>query len=367
MNDQTNLPLEEEPDLTGDQEKAIKLERDRTRLLQRLSAAAPSTIRERVAWILNHVPKTRSTDVELCIEYWKRFNPEYIDGDRVRLRNLYEMDRVPAIVRERQRIQNDYRLFLATPEVRARRGTLSEEERQRAVDEREPPPPYTVYADESGKGGDFVVAGATWFFDGYGLLKLTKQIEGHLNEIGFTSELHFKEIDRHNLDSYLGVADLILESAATISFTSISVERRGVSRIDEAIEELWFHLLVSGIEHHHDTGRAALPRSLSFTKDQEEPGRDALMVANLRERLMQVSETRLEGRLTIDRMSAHDSAGNIPLQIADLYTSSLGRRLNATGRRQHAKDEFAEYLLGRLGMDDGTEENVGDVAAHMWL
>lgn len=357
----------EDPELLGQQKAAEKIERDRERLVRRLSAAAPQTVRERVAWVLNFFPQARNSDVELCIEYWKKFNAEFIANERVRLRDMYKMARVPAIVRERQRIQNDFRLFLATPAVRARRGTLSEEEKQQAVDAQEPPPPYSVYADESGKGGDFLVVGAVWFFDAFQLLRVTHQIEQLLLEQGFSSELHFKEIDHRNLELYIGVAELLLAIGSTMSFTSVSVERRGVGRIDDALEELWFHLLIAGIEHHHASGRANLPRSLNFVKDEEEPGRDRILVANLRERLRQASETRLGKRLAIDRMHSLDSKGNVPLQIADLFTSSLGRRLNATGRRDHPKDTFADHLLDRLGVGDGKSDQVGDVAVHLRL
>jgi hypothetical protein len=50
--------------------------------------------------------------------------------------------------------------------------------------------------------------------------------------------------------------------------------------------------------------------------------------------------------------------------VADLDTSSINRVLNAEGARQGAKDVFADYLLGRLGLPSGPAipEQQGDMA-----
>ena len=85
-------------------------------------------------------------------------------------------------------------------------------------------------------------------------------------------------------------------------------------------------------------------------KDREEVGRDKLLMANLEETLRQASEARLDGKLYVDRLAAVDSEENIPVQFGDLYTSSVARVLNATGKRNSARDEFADFFLGELGI-----------------
>jgi hypothetical protein len=57
------------------------------------------------------------------------------------------------------------------------------------------------------------------------------------------------------------------------------------------------------------------------------------------------------------------------VQVADLYTSSLNRILNAEGDRTAAKDEFANYLLERLGLPHGPEnpESFNDMTVHLSL
>jgi hypothetical protein len=67
-----------------------------------------------------------------------------------------------SLVRERARIQNQYRLFLADEAIRDRRGTLEEEEREKAV-ETPDYPVYAVFFDESGKTSPYLIVGSLWF------------------------------------------------------------------------------------------------------------------------------------------------------------------------------------------------------------
>ncbi len=228
---------------------------------------------------------------------------------------------------------------------------------------------YTAYADESGKTDNFLVVGAVWFLNGPEIIEVTQEVERLAKARGISAELHFREIDYSTLDFYKEVAALVLARSATISFTSISVERRGHKRVDDAIANLYEHLLLRGVEYHDSTNRAPLPRSLSVFKDREEVGRDKLLMANLEESLRQASEARLEGKLYVDRLAAVDSEENIPVQLGDLYTSSVARVLNATGKRNSARDDFADFFLGELGIPNGpaAEERVGDMVAHVAL
>ena len=104
------------------------------------------------------------------------------------------------------------------------------------------------------------------------------------------------------------------------------------------------HLLVRGIEQEHSTGRARLPRGLSVCKDAEEVGQDKIFAAELSDRMKQAAVSQFDGDLYVDEFSAEDSATNVHLQITDLFTSSVGRQLNAQGERNHPKDKFADYF-----------------------
>jgi hypothetical protein len=329
----------------------IELQQDE--ILNAVSASRFDTLHHRVAWILNHYPATRDSDVALYIQYWKEFESEYVSGDSVDLKDIYRLTRPASLTRARAKLQNEFRLFLASAEVRKRRGTLSEEEKEKALAIRPVYPMYTAYTDESGKTDDFLVVGAVWFVNGPEIVDVTRAVDKFAQGAGVAAELHFKTITDANLAYYRQVADLVVSKAATVSFTSISVDRRGHKNIESALSAMHYHLLLRGIEYQNDSGRAPLPRSLSVFKDREEAGRDKLLMEDLRVKLKQAGETQFGGHLYVDRLVAVDSRENIPVQLADLYTSSVARVLNAKGKRDTARDAFADHLLGLLGTPKG--------------
>jgi hypothetical protein len=94
-------------------------------------------------------------------------------------------------VREHARIQNQYKLVLAAPEVREHRETLEEDERETA---RTTPdhPVYAVFLDESGKRSSHLIVGSLWFLssgvESFQLLRSTNDLKDRRK---FTGELHF--------------------------------------------------------------------------------------------------------------------------------------------------------------------------------
>jgi hypothetical protein len=245
------LELEPSPE---SMEPEDRFRREREELVESLAASRLNTVQKRVAWVLNHFPDARNSDVALWIHYWKQFHSGIVQGESVLLRDLYKLARPGTLTRARATIQNDFRMFLAAPEVRAQRGKLSEEERERAAEQRAPYPNLTVYMDETGKTGDHVAVGAVWFTQGFDSLDTARAVEEFAKEAGVEAELHFKDLNDRTLPYYRRVVDLVLERSSTISFTSISVDRRGLKHVDAAIEALHFHLLVRGIRRHGSFG-----------------------------------------------------------------------------------------------------------------
>jgi hypothetical protein len=186
---------------------------------------------------------------------------------------------------------------------------------------------------------------------------------------GIENEFHFKSITEAKLSHYLELADLISANAAAVSFKAISVPRRGISNLHDALLKLAYHLIVRGVQHEHWSGRAPLPRGVQVCKDAEELGKDRLFAAELADRLKQASAGQFGHDLYVEECSAEDSAGNIHLQLADLFTSSVHRQLNASGERKHPKDQFADYFLGKIGITVSGQktESFGDMTVHITL
>ena len=198
---------------------------------------------------------------------------------------------------------------------------------------------------------------------------MMQEIEECKKRRSFDGELHFKKISKSNLPVYKEIADALAARSSTISIKAISVERKGVARVGDALTDLYYLLLVNGVQHEHNTGRGSLPRTLQLWKDAEEPGSDKLLLENVRDRMAQAGKSRFEDKLRIDHFEAVDSEDLTLVQIADLLTSSIGRVVNTKGDSSNPKDEFANYLLEKIGMPGGPDEEKvsGDMTYHLSL
>jgi hypothetical protein len=360
------MPSDEPADAPALSEKQ---EAEKNALLLASRSGKLDTTQEKVAWLLNHYPITRDSDTALVIHFWSTFEPELIDGRAIRFSSLYQATKVTSITRARAKIQNTYRLFLATPDVRKTRGKLAESERDKAVEQRLDYPLTAVYADESGKDQRELIVGSVWIVHPPEQPALFRRIESWKQEHSFDREFHFADINRSNVDHYCSFADFIAQNSAVLGFKAVSVERRGLGHPDAALARLYYLLLTNGVEHDDQSGRAPLPRLLSVWKDMEEINRDKLFLAELRDKLKQAAATRFHGKLGIDELETADSTGDPFVQLADLFTSSLNRIVNSTRQNEHPKDRFADYFLQRIGMSNENQRELreGDDVFHIRL
>jgi hypothetical protein len=67
-------------DLDLKDETQEKLEAEKAAIQSAVVSAKFDTIQERVAWILNHYPDTRNSDITLQLKYWERFEPDLYAG-----------------------------------------------------------------------------------------------------------------------------------------------------------------------------------------------------------------------------------------------------------------------------------------------
>lgn len=361
---------EDETPLTDDElRKREKLEKEKQQIIRDIADVKVSNLQQKIAWLLNHYPEARNSDITCQLKYWSIFESEKYNPSAITPDDLYKLTKLTSISRARAKIQNTHKLFLASPEVRKRRGKLEEEEKQKALEERPSYPVYVVYADESGKTGNHLIVGSMWILNGIETLRLVQKIDDWRVKNDFHSELHFKAINKSKLPLYLDLIGLIKEVSSTISFKSLSVERRGIGNVNTALTQLYLHLLIKGVEHENSTSRAPLPRSIQLWKDSEEPGSDKLMLEDIKIRLKELSETIFDKKLVVDDFHAVDSKSLVLIQLADLFTSSINRRLNASGSRTSPKDTFAEQMLSTFGMVEIDEKisAVGDCAFYHGL
>lgn len=348
-----------------DKEQIIQKEREE--VLENISSFTTDTIRDKTAWILNHYPSARDSDITLQLRYWETFESDIYNSRSIDPKDLYKLTSLTTLTRARAKIQNEYKLFIATTEVREKRKKLSEVEKQKAIQDKPDYPIFAVYMDDSGKNADFLIIGSIWFLADF--MAIHSAIRKTQERTGFTKEFHFKELDRDSLPIYKEIVDIFWKHANAVSFKLISVPRSGIGKTRDAFTDMYYHLLLQGIKHEHESGRAPLPRRLQVWIDAEETNLDKLLVENLKDRLSQTAQTHFEKQLILDQVYTVESKTSPLLQIADLFTGSVNRILNRAGAKHNHKDELAEYFLNRFKIDLQMHENdkVGDISVHISL
>lgn len=349
--------------------KQKKLEEEKQKILNDIINANVDTLQQRVAWVLNHHPDARNSDITCQLRFWSIFDKDIYDPMSIDPMALYKLTKLTSISRARAKIQNVHNLFLAKPEVRKQRGKLAEEEKQKALEDTPTYPVFAVYGDESGKTGKHLIVGSMWVLNGIETMHLIKDIDAWRKETDFHRELHFKDISSNKLPRYLEVLEILRERSSSLSFKALSVERKGFKNINDALTQLYLNLLIKGIEHEDSSGRAPLPRSIQFFKDAEQPGSDKLMLEDIKNRMREMAQTVFDKKLYVDEFHAVDSKVLVLIQLADLFTSSINRSLNASGSRTSAKDKFAKAMLKTFGMTLNKEKmsSIGDCAFHVGL
>jgi hypothetical protein len=213
-----------------------------------------------------------------------------------------------------------------------------------------------VFLDESGKTGDFLIVAALWAVVAYQELLVSRELKAWLDATEW-KELHFVEISSFNQAKYLDLLAFLKERLGTFGFKFIAVERSGAG--STAFEKMFYHLTAEGISHEDRTGRSPLPRTLTVWKDLENKSADALLLADMRDRL----GSRFGNKLEFGPMQPVTSTDNTLLQVCDLFLGSVNRHLNGTATTgDHPKDKFARRMLQMLSVDPFAASTVEDVS-----
>ncbi|UXZ21413.1 DUF3800 domain-containing protein [Pseudomonas sp. YeP6b] len=343
--------VEDQPeDLVTETKTNEKTEAEKIRVLSAIASNSPARLTDRVGWILNHYPSARDSDIKCQFLYWKTFQSDLYSGGAIPEDKYPELEKLNSISRARATVQNTLGLFKASPEVRKYRGTLEEEEKQKALEVRPSHPVYCIYADESGKTGKYLMVGSLWVLRSYETMKITRAVNQKKSDINFKGEMHFKEIDKNNINQYLALLGVIIENSTSISFKGLGVLRAGLYSVDDTLNKLFYHMVINGIKEENVSGRAILPRNLQFRKDSEEESKDKLSIMEIKLQLQNASTAIFNGNVYIDVVEAEDSAISPLMQISDLFVSSISRVLNREKPSEHPKDIFADKFLASFGM-----------------
>lgn len=263
------------------------------------------------------------------------------------------MERVTTIVRARQKIQNEFRLFVASPEVQQKRLELATKHREGQSEDKPTDPVIQVICDESGKNERYAMVGSVWVNDPKRYFHVVMKLMAWKYDNRIEREFHFTKMRRQEMPVALEFMRQALAEADAICFKAVVVDSTGIALSQEEIfTRLHAELCIRGLQHERDHGRAELPRVLDVVKDSDF-GTDKFYLSELERRLKAELPTSFENRARVARVEAADSKFNLLIQVADLFTGSLNRVLNHRNEstaRNH-KDEFADTLLTNLGLD----------------
>ncbi len=344
-------------------QKAERIEREKAQLLQDIAATTTNDLRSRVAHVLNHYPAGRDSDVTLAHLVWETFYPEYIDGDRVRLDNMYRLPRQTTITRIRAKIQNEYGLFQPSEEVAGLRRVLRDEAKEEMVADKPGPPVIAIHADESGKSQRYLVVGSVWISDIGKQWRVAEALREWKRANGIGYELKFAELNRDKLKQAVAFVKKALDHSDVMGLKACVLDTKGLKgKPEDVLYRLYYELAMVGIEHEIAVGRVLLPRWLSIVKDADD-GPDALLLSELQRRLTVSCRDYFKDTVRVDSVLTARSDESPLMQLADLFSGSVARIMNKTGEAANQKDEFAAFFetvsgRGFTAIDNATTDFV---------
>ncbi|MEM6328264.1 MAG: DUF3800 domain-containing protein [Bacteroidota bacterium] len=349
--------------------KEAKLEAKRARILERVRGGRDfSSLEERVAYVLSQFDATPNSDIALQLQYWEVFEPDLLASNGMPSQEgYYRATRLTQIVRARRVIQNDLGLFIATVEdVAIKRRQRAEDFRVAHIPQDVSVPAVFVYADESGKNEANLVVGSVWMIAPGEFQRFQAECEAWREANDVRYELHSASLGKPLLTAYKDFISRFVIGRGSLGFKAVSVPSDGIRDSAAAFTHLFHVLLREGIRHEHESGRAPLPRHIYFTKDAESAGADQLLILKIQGEINRDATTLFNNKLICTVDEPADSSKETLLQIADLFTWAVNRRLNHPDSTNW-KGEFANWFLNEIGFELDQETVLGDRAVRLGL
>lgn len=336
--------------------KLAKLEKEKKELLTSLAGGDFSTLKTKVAYILNLYPQARNSDITLSIKYWETFQPEVYNESGILPKDLFKLERLHYIVRARAKIQNEYGLFTSDSPVKKFRKKREEEMQDEVLKDASPRKVVTVFADETGKNQNYVIVASVWVLTGRAVYTISKNIsDWQSSSLWANREVHFTKFGRRDSDTLGEYLKIIQGNREFLSFKAIAVERSRTRRkIEDVVEKLHEHMLINGVEHEVEHHRVGPPQTINVTLDEEQ-SLDAITLAEVKRRVNSHFEDRFCGEMTLGALETISSRKSPLVQLADLIAGAINRKLNHTGEQNH-KDEMADKVIHALDLQLGEEE-----------
>lgn len=331
--------------------RKLRAEREKAELLKNLKAEDFSTLKTRVAAILNLYPSARDSDIVLCLRYWETFQPDLYNPKAIAPSDLFKLERLHYLVRARAMIQNEYGLFVASEKVKRHRKQNEETVKAEILAEQPSRSVVRVYADETGKTGKIVMVAAVWALSGIGSFKVRSAIENWRRSSSFARrEIHFAKLGKSDGDALSEYLRVVKDNSEYLSFKIIGLERSKTRRpVEAVVAKLHEQMLKKGALHEVESGRIALPRTIEVTVDEED-SLDAIALSEMKASIDSYFAGRFpDGSLSLGEVVSAPSNRSALLQLADMVAGAVNRRRNYEGERNF-KCDFADKIIKELNL-----------------
>lgn len=348
--------------------RKLKIEREKKDLLDSLKAGDFSTLKTRVATVLNLYPAARDSDIVLCLKYWAMFQSEIYKPEAISPADLFKLERLHYVVRARAMIQNDYGLFVAAEAVRRHRKQNEQTVKAEILAEQPERPVVKVYADETGKTGKYLMVAAVWVLSGTASFRVANAINKWRDSTSFARrEMHFARLGKSDGESLAQYLDVVKSNAEYLSFKIIGIERAKTKRTsEEVVAKLHEQMLKKGALHEVRSGRITLPRVIEVTIDEED-SLDKIALAEIKSSIDSFYSQKFpDESIKLWEIETASSKHSALLQLADMVAGAVNRKRNHEGERNF-KCEFADLIIEKLGLvfEEGEEDFDSSTVLHL--
>ena len=326
------------------------LERERDRLLASLAASELGTIEARCAQILQTYPETRDSDIELSLRYWAEYEADIIaEAKPLELDVLHALQPMATLIRCRQRIQNDFGLFIGTRRTRGFRDERQMQFYQYLAEQSSENAECCFYIDETGSEpqGRFVGIGGICILDVRAFSMRHSALRHWRVEQGWVETLHFSAADSKAESRFIALLAELRRHRAGLLFLGYAALCRG--NRDSVLASLIVQLVGDALARADKLGCLGGPRSVRVIKEAAD-GFDALHLDAIKSDLADHLAHRFPQRVHLAGVQPLPKGREVLLECADVIAASMKRRWES-GSSIH-KDRIAEAVMNVTGFED---------------
>jgi hypothetical protein len=322
----------------------------RQRLIQALDARNFDKVLTRVAFILQHYPDTRDDDISLLLRYYDVHQAEKLEEwDHRSLDVLYTLDNIVTIVRARQRVQNEFGLYVGTLQTRERRKEIAQQFYRYSLAKSEQDAEIRIYLDETkGEPGSRYagVAGVClvdWRLYESSYLSLKKWRD----DTGWVEPLHASPQAQQSIDRHLALLAEIQKRRTGLLFVGHDVAVRALS--SRTIVDLFVQMVMGCLEDMKNNNCLGQKRAVVLIKEADE-GFDRAYGTMLETQLQQQIAYEYPDTAYLKAILARRKGEEVMLEVADMIAFGMQRR--AMYRGWTNRDRLAEAVANVTGFEN---------------